>query len=207
MKLYGYWRSSCSYRVRIALNLKGVAYEQEAVHLVKGEQHEPEHLARNPKAEVPVLELDDGTQLTQSVAICEYLDSLYPEPALLPADPLERMRVKEMVEVVSSGIQPIQNFAVLKQVAALGGDKVAWIQGVIERGFVALEKIASQSAGEFLYKDAVSLADVVLVPQVYNALRFEVDMAAFPTIAKVHARCESMEAFVKAHPSNQPDAG
>lgn len=206
MKLYGYWRSSCSYRVRIALNLKGLAYEQEAVHLVQGDQHAGAHLARNAKAEVPVLELDGGELLTQSVAICEYLDEIHPSPSLLPRDAMAKARVREMVEVVNAGIQPLQNFAVLKAVGELGADKKAWIQGVIERGFVALEKLAAKSAGRYLHGDSVSLADVVLVPQVYNALRFEVDMAQFPTLKRVHEACEELDAFKRAHPSAQPDA-
>ncbi len=206
MRLYGYWRSSSTWRVRIALHLKGLPVSHVPVHLRDGEQRGEAHRARNPLAQVPVLELHDGTRLTQSVAILEFLEERHPDPPLLPSEPRSRARVREAVEIVNSGIQPVQNFAVLQAVTALGGDKMAWAHDAIHRGFVALEALAARTAGAHLVGDAVSLADVVLVPQVYNARRFGVDLDAFPTLVRCDAALADHPAFSETHPSRMPDA-
>ncbi|MBL8740821.1 MAG: maleylacetoacetate isomerase [Myxococcales bacterium] len=215
MKLWGYWRSSASYRVRIGLNLKGLAYEQVAVHLVKdgGVQHSAEHKARNPMEQVPVLELsaqeagaDRPIQLTQSVAILEYLDERFPDPPLLPADAHLRARIRKCVEIVNSGIQPLQNLTLMNELKRLGGDPIAFAKHANERGLAALETEARDAGGKFTIGDALSLADVFLVPQIYSAKRFKVDLSAYPFIAGVASRLEELPAFASAHPDKQPDA-
>lgn len=211
MKLWGYWRSSASYRVRIGLNLKGLAYEHVAVHLIKegGVQHSAEHKARNPMEQVPVLELEDAgklIRLTQSVAILEYLDERFPDPPLMPKDAALRARVRKCVEIVNSGIQPLQNLTLMNELKRLGGDPIAFAKLANERGLAALEAEASDAGGTFTIGSALSLADVFLVPQIYSAKRFKVDLSAYPFIAGVAARLDELPAFAAAHPDNQPDA-
>jgi maleylpyruvate isomerase len=211
--LYGYFRSSAAYRVRIALNLKGLDYAQAPVNLVKGEQRGEENLARNPQGLVPVLETDEGAQLTQSLAICEYLDERHPEPALLPTDAEGRARVRSLAQLVACEIHPLNNLKVLKYlVGELKVDeqtKLAWYRHWIAEGFAALEaRLAGESAtGEFCHGDSPSLADICLVPQVFNAERFECDLTPYPTIRRIAERCRMEEAFAKAAPGEQPDAG
>ena len=211
MKLYGYWRSSSAWRVRIALGLKGLSYENVPVHLVRagGQQFTPEFVERNPLSQVPVLELErEGklVRLTQSVAIIEYIDELWPEPRLLPEGALERARVRELVELVNSGIQPLQNRLVLERVAELGGDSRPFAREFIARGLLALEAHARSTAGSYLFGDSVTLADVYLVPQLYNARRFGVPLEPYPTLCRVEATAAQSEAFRAAHPDVQPDA-
>lgn len=206
MKLYGYWRSSATWRLRIALNWKGLAYETVPVHLVRREQHSDEHLARNPMAQVPVLELEDGTVLSQSLPIIEYLEGQRPEPALLPDAAIARAQVRAMAEVVNAGIQPIQNFRVLMDLVELGVDKKAWGAMVIDRGLRALEVMAKPLAGRFLYGDALSMADLCLIPQLYNARRFGVDLTELETLCRVEQHCQALPAFIEAHPDAQIDA-
>ncbi len=208
MKLYSYWRSSCSWRVRIALNLKGLAYEYQAVHLVRGggEQHAEAYRRLNPLRQVPTLVTGDGTAITQSLAILEYLEETHPAPPLLPEGALARARVRQLAEVVNAGIQPVQNASVLKQLEALGQDKQAWAASFIARGLAALEAMAKETAGAYLVGDAVSFADCCLVPQLYNARRYGVDLAPYPTLTRVEAACQEREAFQAAHPDRQPDA-
>ena len=209
MKLYGYWRSSSAWRVRIALEWKGLPWDNVPVHLVQGggQQHLPEHEARNPMRQVPVLELEDGRHLGQSVAIIEYLEERHPLPPLLPLDPVERAQVRQLVEIVNSGIQPMQNLFVLQRIEALGGDKAAWARDAISRGLGALERLARPWAGQFLVGDQLSLAELFLVPQLYNARRFGCDLQAWPTLLDVESRCVGLPAFQRAHPDAQPDAG
>lgn len=214
--LYSYFRSSASWRVRNALEFKGLPWEYRAVHLIRdgGEQLKPEHLALNPMAEVPVLVVTPyGGQpfsLTQSVAILEHLEEVHPEPALLPSHPTSRALVRAIVETVNSGIHPIQNLKVLVELEANHGltadGRVAWARRWIERGFAGLETMLERTAGRFAVGDAVTLADCVLVPQVYNAERFGADMTRFPTIARVAAAASALPAFARATPSAQPDA-
>ncbi|WP_010626133.1 maleylacetoacetate isomerase [Halomonas sp. KM-1] len=212
-KLYGYFRSSAAYRVRIALNLKGLDYAQVPVNLVKGEQRDEANLARNPQGLVPILETDEGVQLSQSLAICEYLEERHPEPALLPADPEGRARVRSLAQLVACEIHPLNNLKVLKYlVHELKLDeaaKLAWYRHWIAEGFTALEaRLAGEPAtGEFCHGDSPTLADLCLVPQVFNAERFECDLSAYPTIYRIAERCRAMEAFAKAAPGAQPDAG
>lgn len=207
VRLYGYWRSSSTWRVRIGLALKKVAYETVPVHLKAGQQHSPEHQAKNPLAQVPVLEIDD-LRLTQSVAILEYLEERFAEPALLPAETAARARVRELTEVVNSGTQPLQNFGVLKHLGttAPDADPAAWGRHFIERGLAAFETCAARSGGRFSVGDQVTLADLALVPQLYNARRFETDLSQFPTLERIEDTCLSLDAFSESHPDRQPDA-
>jgi maleylacetoacetate isomerase len=204
MKLYDYFRSSAAYRVRIALNLKGLAYERHEVHLVRdgGEHLKADYRAINPQARVPALELDDGTILTQSPAILEWIEETHPEPPLLPADPILRARVRAVAAVVACDIHPVNNLGVLKYLRGpLGHDQEtvnAWYRHWIEEGFRAIETLVE---GEpFCFGDRPSLADVALVPQVYNARRFDVPLDPFPRIARINAACATIKAFVDARP-------
>ena len=209
--LLGYWRSSSSWRVRIALNWKGLSYETVPVHLVDdgGWQHRPEHRAVNPMGQVPVL-LEDGVPLTQSVAILEYLEERFPEPPLLPATPGDRARVRQMTEVINSGIQPVQNLRVMQRLRdelCLEPAQVqAWSRGWIEEGFEALETLVGQHGGRCCVGDRVSFADLCLVPQLYNARRFDVDLSRFPRLLAVEDHLAPLQAFAQAHPTQQPDA-
>ena len=209
--LLGYWRSSSSWRVRIALNWKGLSYETVPVHLVQdgGHQHRPEHRAVNPMRQVPVL-LEEGEPLAQSMAILEYLEERHPEPPLLPGRALDRARARQLAEVINSGIQPIQNLRVMQRLKGEFGldaeQARAWSRGWIEEGFVALEALVAQYGGTCCVGDAVSFADLCLVPQLYNARRFEVDLSRFPRLTAIEQRLEALPAFADAHPSTQPDA-
>jgi len=210
--LYGYFRSSAAYRVRIALNLKGLDYDQIPVNLVKGEQRGDDHLMRNPQGLVPSLVLDDSSVINQSLAICEYLDEVHPEPALLPINALERARVRALAQSVACEIHPLNNLRVLKYlVREMGADeaaKLAWYHHWIAEGFTALEATLSNapSSGDFCHGDTPTLADICLIPQVYNAERFECGLSAYPTIQRIAANCRSLPAFEKAAPEVQPDA-
>ncbi|AMD00055.1 maleylacetoacetate isomerase [Halomonas chromatireducens] len=211
--LYGYFRSSAAYRVRIVLNLKGLAFEQVPVNLVKGEQRSETFRAHNPQGLVPALVTDDGTTLTQSLAICEYLDELHPSPALLPLEPAERARVRALAQLVACEIHPLNNLRVLKYlVNELKLDdeaKLAWYRHWVTGGFDALEAMLSREAGsgDFCHGDTPTLADVCLVPQVFNAERFECDLSAYPRIQRIVANCRALDAFHQASPEEQPDAG
>lgn len=208
MKLFGYYRSSASYRIRIVLNLKQLDYEYVPVALDKGEQLQAEHALRNPLGLVPVLQTA-GTQLAESVAITEYLEALHPDPALLPGDELERARVREMQHIISSSTQPLTNLRVLKHVAGhLGGDQAEWAKYWMARGFDAFEKRAKERStdGRYAFGDRATVADIWLMPQVYNAERWGLDMSPFPTITSIVQHCSSIEAFAAAHPAVQPDA-
>ncbi|HJK99793.1 MAG TPA: maleylacetoacetate isomerase [Polyangiaceae bacterium LLY-WYZ-15_(1-7)] len=209
LRLYAYWRSSCSWRVRIALEHKGLAYEVRSIHLREGEQRSDDYAGVNTLQQVPVLEWEEGAltrRLTQSLAILHFLEDAYPEKALVPADAWARARAWEHAEIVNAGIQPLQNFATLLLVDSLGGDKVAHARGVIAKGLGAMEKLAKETAGAYLVGDRPSVADVCLVPQLYNARRFDVDVDAYPTLLRAEARCASLPAFQAAHPDRQPDA-
>ncbi len=208
MKLYNYWRSSSSWRVRIALAWKQLAYEYVAVDIVRaGEQHSDAHRARNPIEQVPVLELDDGRRLAQSMAIVEFLDEKFPSPPLLPRDAYDRARARALAELVNSGVQPLQNLSVLKHVKrARHADEQAWGRHFVERGLRALETEARAGAGRFLVGDSVTIADVFLVPQLFGARRFGVDLALLPTLVRIESECNQLPAFIAAAPERQPDA-
>ncbi len=209
--LYSYWRSSCSYRVRIALNLKGLDYEYRGVHLLRdgGEQRAQEYRALNPMAQVPYL-VHDGFGLAQSMAILQYLDGLGGESRLFPSDPREQARVVQLCEIVNAGIQPLQNLRVLQELetahGADGAGKADWSRLWMSRGFAALERELAPRAGCFAMGDAASAVDVFLVPQIYNANRFDMDMSAYPTLARINEACLGLAAFADAEPSRQPDA-
>ncbi|KAJ0399605.1 hypothetical protein P43SY_008924 [Pythium insidiosum] len=211
--LYSYWRSSCSWRVRIALAHKGIEYTYKPVHLVKngGEQYQDEFSALNPNQRVPTLVID-GLAISQSSAILEYLEETRPEKPLLPKDPANRAKVRNVCQIIGADIQPIQNLAVMnKAVEALpeseqGAKKLEWGRYWIERGFIALEKELEKTAGAFCVGDSLTLADLYLEPQVYNANRFSVDMTKFPLIARISAALADLPEFKAAHPSQQPDA-
>jgi maleylpyruvate isomerase len=211
VKLYSYWRSSSAWRVRIALNLKDLAYEYVSVHLLRdgGAQNTAEYREKNPLRTVPLLEWEENgkvQRLSQSMAIIAYLDERYPAPALWPRDPVLRAQAMMLAEIPSAGIQPLQNLVVLNRVKELGGEGSAWAKHWNERGLEALEAWAKPMAGRFLLGDEVSVADVYLVPQLYSARRFGADLAPFPTLTRVEKACEALNAFARAHPEHQPDA-
>ncbi|XP_063058953.1 maleylacetoacetate isomerase [Engraulis encrasicolus] len=201
--LYGYFRSSCSWRVRIALALKGIDYDQVPVNLIKdgGQQLTDQYKRLNPMQQVPALTIDDVT-LSQSLAIIQYIEETRPGPALLPADPKRRAEVRMISDIISSGIQPLQNLYVIKKI---GAEKEQWAQHFIQRGFEALEPLLKQTAGTYCVGDEISMADLCLVPQVYNAERFKVDVSQFPTIERLNQTLSKIEAFKASHPSCQPD--
>jgi maleylpyruvate isomerase len=213
MRLYSYYRSTSSYRVRIVLNVKGVDVEYRPVDLkpAVSEQDLCGFDRVSPMRQVPVLEWQEGgatLRLTQSVAIAEFLEERYPEPALLPEGALERARVREIVEIVNSGIQPLQNTRTLAMVRDGQGEAAArsWAQEAIARGLGAIETLARAHPGEFVAGRTLSLAAVFMVPQLYNARRFGVDVAPFEKLVAVEAWCCALEPFLRAHPDGQPDA-
>ena len=205
MKLYSYWRSTTSYRVRAALNLKGVVYETVPVDLVAGAQSAPEYLALNPGAQVPTLVLGSGTALTQSIAILDYIDATWPTPRLIPADPMERARVLAVAHGVAMDIHPVSNLRVIRELGANAAQKKAWMQHWMIRGFTAIE--TQLSAGtSFAFGIAPNIADLCIVSQMYNAQRWEVPLSAFPKLNKIAVNCLAIPAILAAHPDNQPDA-
>ena len=211
MKLYTYWRSSCSWRVRIALNLKGLDYELHPVHLVKdgGEQHSEWYREINPQAQLPTLELSDGTHLTQSMAIMMYLERVHPAVSLLPIEPLLYAKIIQLSEIINAGIQPLQNLSVLQFLNKQDPSKelsMSWARGVIQKGLEDLESLVAELNTRFLMTDTPTIAECCLIPQLYNARRFGCDLSKVPRLLKVEQSCEKLEAFKQAHPSVQPDA-
>lgn len=208
MRLHGYFRSSAAYRVRVALALKGVAYDGAFHSLRHGEQHSPAYVAINPQGLVPALEVE-GAVLTQSLAICEYLDETLEGPALLPADPLMRARVRAAAQVIACDVHPLQNLRVLGWLRALGQDQAGvdgWAGRVIGDGLDAFDVLVAPYAGTFCFGDGVTLADVCLVPQMFNARRFGVDVGRWPRLLAIEAACLAHHAFIAAAPEDQPDA-
>ncbi len=213
MKLYDYFRSSAAYRVRIALNFKGLSYEQIAVHLTRGggEQKLPVYRAVNPQGLVPSLEID-GTVLSQSLAIIEYLDEIQPDPPLLPGQAAKRARVRAMALLIACDIHPINNLRVLQYLRnELGQNDAAvdaWYRHWVEEGLNALEALVSVGPheGDFCVGGSATLADVCLVPQMYNARRFDCDLSGCPTLVKTDEVCCALPAFARAAPDRQPDA-
>ncbi|CAF1147198.1 unnamed protein product [Adineta steineri] len=201
--LYSYYRSSCSYRVRIALNLKNISYSQEIVNLLKGENKTETYKKYNPKGEVPAL-IIDGKTLVQSVPIIEYIDDTHQyKPRLLPEDSYKRYQARMISEIIASGIQPLQNNSVLKRVGE--EKKTEWAHDFIKNGLDALEKALEESAGRYCVGDEVSIADCCLVPQIYNARRFNVDLTPYPIMTAIDERLSHIPAFKQAHPNQQPD--
>jgi maleylacetoacetate isomerase len=210
MKLHlrSYWRAGAPYRVRIGLNLKGLAYTYLPIDLLAGEQSAEDYTAVNPQGLVPALETEQGV-LTQSLAILEWLDETHPEPPLLPRDPFERATVRAMALAVACDIHPLNNVRVQKALAAAGVDEAsrgAWSRRWIEDGFRALETLVARHGQGWCYGESPTLADCCLVPQLYGAGRFSVDMTPYPALAAVGARAAEHPAFLAAHPDRQPDA-
>ncbi|HQF30805.1 MAG TPA: maleylacetoacetate isomerase [Hyphomicrobiales bacterium] len=212
-RLYTYFRSTAAYRVRIALNFKGIAHELVPVHLVRngGEHRGADYLSRNPQGRVPALGVDsaDGeTVLAQSLAILEYLEEIHPEPALLPVDPVARAKVRGVADIIACDIHPLNNLAVLGYLKTqLGADQAAvdrWYAHWITVNFIAIEQMIE--GPDFCFCGVPTLADLCLVPQVFNARRFKVPIDAFPKIVAIDAHCSRLAAFADAHPDNQPDA-
>jgi len=212
MKLYDYFRSSAAYRVRIALNLKGLDAQREFVHLVKGQQRAETYLAVNRQGLVPALVTDDNVVLTQSLAIIEWLDEVHRVPPLLPMGVFERARVRAIAMAIACDIHPLNNLRVLNYLTGTLGvaeeQKNGWYRYWVDVGFEALEQQLAGDAltGEFCHGDSPTLADVCLVPQVANARRYKIDLAPYPTIVRIDARCRELPAFAAAAPEKQPDA-
>ncbi len=208
MIVYGYWRSSAAYRLRIALALKGIAYEAREIDLRHGAQFDPDYARLNPQSRVPML-VDGDVRLTQSLAIIEYLDETRPGAKLLPADPVERARVRAAAQVIACDVHPLGNLGVLRYLAnQFGADQVAtdtWAAHWITAGFTALETMATAD-GQYVLGDAVTLADVCLVPQMFNARRFGADLAAFPRLVAADAALCALPAFATAHPDQHGNA-
>jgi len=208
MKLHGYFRSSASYRVRIALNLKGLGAEHLPHHLRKGEQREPSYLAINPQGLVPTLQ-DGGAVITQSLAIIEWLEEIHPAPPLLPKDPLRRALVRAFAQVLACDTHPVQNLKVLARLRELGLPEeqvTGWAAWANREGLSACEALIADEPGPFCFADTPTIADLCLVPQLANARRFGVDVAAFPRLLKAELAARSLKAFADAAPERQPDA-
>jgi len=212
MKLIGYFRSSAAFRVRIALHLKGMSVEHASRHLRKGEQASPDYAALNPQKLVPAMILDSGEVLTQSLAIMEFLEETHPEPPLLPKDPVDRARVRALSLIAAADIHPIQNLRVMGYLREKYGQTeesaFAWSRHWIETGFDAYEATIAKDpkTGSYSHGNSPTMADMCLVPQVFNAGRFKVDMKRYPTIQRIFDTCMKHPAFDAAQPSKQPDA-
>jgi maleylacetoacetate isomerase len=214
MKLYTFFRSSASYRVRIAMNLKGLPYEPELIHLSKdgGGQNQPAFRALNPQGLLPVLVDDEGNTLTQSLAILEYLEELHPAVPLLPSDPLGRAQVRSIALAISCDIHPVNNLRVLQYLGGTLGltedQRNIWYRHWTESGLAALEAMLARSgkAGKFCHGDTPTLADCCLVPQIFNARRFDCDLSKMPTLTRINDACLALDAFAQASPQQQPDA-
>ena len=211
-KLYGFWRSTATWRVRIGLCHKGLDYDVQPIDLRKGggEQLSEAYRALNPMRQVPTLEFEEGgrtVRLTQSLAILEYLEERYPAPPLLPTEPLLRAQARRMAEIVNAGIQPLQNTSTQRYVReTLGSDADAWTRHWVSRGLEALEIAAGESRGRFAVGDAVSVADACIVPEMFFARKLGLDVGAYPTLVRIDENCASLPAFQKAHARQQPDA-
>jgi maleylacetoacetate isomerase len=210
VQLYNYFRSSAAFRVRIALNLKGMDYDSTSIHLTRdgGKQFEPAYRAINPQMRVPALKLDDGTTLLQSLAIIEYLDETVPQPPLLPKDSVARAQVRAVAQIVACDIHPLDNTSPLtylrKQLKHDDATVNAWYQHWVVAGLDAIEALLP--GGTYAFGNQVTLADVCLVPQLYNARRFKVDLGKYPKTVAADAACQKLPAFEQAKPENQPDA-
>jgi maleylpyruvate isomerase len=209
MKLHGFFRSSASYRVRIGLGLKGIKADQAFYVLRKGEQRSATYLSMNPQGLVPSLELDDGTVLTQSLAILDYLEETHPEPSFLPKDPVRRARVRAFALAIACDLHPVQNLKVMFAVKALTGSEQAmndWARRINQEGLEACEALIAREPGPFCFGDKPTLADICLVPQLANARRFGADISGLKRLLEAEAACLKLPAFAEAAPEKQPDA-
>lgn len=213
MKLYGYFRSSAAFRVRIALNLKGIAAEEtEVVNLQAGDQFSGAFRAVNPQGRVPALVLDEGRVLIQSMAIMEYLEDIRPSPPLMPDDPVARARVRALANLIACDIHPLNNLAVLNYLVAemkvSEDDKLRWYRHWVAEGLSAFEALLADdpATGTYCHGDSPGLADICLVPQVFNAQRFDCDLSGYPVSMRVFGACMALDAFERAQPANQPEA-
>lgn len=210
--LYGFWRSTATWRVRIGLALKGLEHAYRPIHLAKdgGQQNSDEYRALNPMRQVPLLELEQGgrtARIAQSIAILEYLDERFPDPRLLPEDPFLRARARQLAEMINSGIQPLQNTGVQRYVKdELRADENAWTRHWVTRGLAAVEAILAETAGRYSIGDSVSLPDLFVVPEMAFARRFGLPLDTYPTLVRVDAACSELPAFQRAHADRQPDA-
>lgn len=211
MRLYDYFRSTAAYRVRIVLNLKGLDYESVPVNLLQGEEFEPAYRAINPQGLVPALEVD-GHHLSQSLAICEYLEERYPQPSILPTELIARARCRSLAQVVACDIHPVNNLRILGYLTGTLGiseeQKLEWYRHWVSEGLVALEQMLQNAPdrGNFCIGQSPTLADICLVPQLFNARRFECDLKLLPTLLEIEQHCLSLAAFDRARPENQADA-
>jgi maleylpyruvate isomerase len=208
MKLYTYFRSGAAWRVRIGLNWKGLPFESVPINLKTGEQAAAWWRARNPQAMVPALELDDGTLLTQSLAILDWLEETHPQPAFLPADPVTRARIRAVALSIAADTHPIQNLGVLKRIETLLGADAArqWGHDTLVQGLTATERLVAPNPGPYAFGAEPTLADILIVPQLLNCRRFGVDLTLFPRLAAIEEACAVLPAFQAAHPDTQPDA-
>lgn len=212
MKLYSYFRSSAAYRVRIGLNLKGVAHELVSVNLLKGEHLGQAYKALQPQGLVPCIQLESGEVITQSGAILAYIEAKYPQHSFMPEDLMDAVKVRSIVDMIACDIHPVNNLRVLKylsnELAIEDEQKQQWYRHWIEQGFEAIERLLApeNTQSAFAMGDQVTMVDVYLVPQVYNALRFKVDMQAYPRIMRAYQACNELDAFIQAAPENQPDS-
>jgi maleylpyruvate isomerase len=209
MRLHTYYRSTASWRVRIALNLKGITVDHAFHHLRKGEQRAPDYLRLNPQGLVPALETDNGAVITQSLAICEWLDETHREPPLLPGNPLERARIRAFALAIACDIHPVQNLKVLARLRAMSvrePEVTAWARWIIEDGLAACETLLAGTTGPFCFGQAPTLADICLVPQLYNARRFGAELSRFTHLLAAEQACHALPAFAQAAPERQADA-
>jgi len=209
VRLYSYYRSSAAYRVRIALNLKGQTYDTVPIDLLQGEHREDTYQARNPQGLIPALELPDGTVIPQSIAIVEFLEERIPEPPLLPKDPVERARIRSLVTAIACDLHPLCNSGVIRHLEAhfdaTQADVLTWLRTWMYRGFGAIEAALAGRGTPFAGGANPGVLDVFLVPQVYNARRFAIDLSAYPRIEAVTGACQALEPFAAAAPERQPD--
>lgn len=208
MKLYSYWRSTTSYRVRTALNLKGIAYETIPVNLISDEQNQPAYAALNPNRSVPMLVTDDDTVLIQSMAILDWLEETYPDPPFLPIDKADRARVRAAALGIATDIHPVNNLRIVARLKSMGHDQqeaVDWMKHWMDQGFIAFSHLIDNDT-PFSFGQRPGLADICLVPQLYNARRWGLDLTPYRRLADIEARCLALPSFKDAEPENQPDA-